>query len=80
MTAQEASARQEIIERVRHRHKRRDTLILNISNKLGVNGDLVDRILHQLVTEGVVRTEEVDGVEIVSIGKKSEDSSTIGHG
>ena len=67
---EEASARQEIIERVSHRHKRRDMLILNISNKLGVSGDFVDGILHQLVTEGVVRTEEVDGVEIVSIVNK----------
>jgi predicted ArsR family transcriptional regulator len=70
MTNEEALARQEIIERVSHKHKRREWLILNISNKLGVNGDFVQRILQQLVTEGVVRTEEVDGVEIVSIGKK----------
>jgi predicted ArsR family transcriptional regulator len=70
MMTEEASARQEIIERVSHRHKRRDMLILNISNKLGVSGDFVDGILHQLVTEGVVRTEEVDGVEIVSIVNK----------
>ena len=70
MTAEEALARQEIIERIRRKHKRRDMLIQNISDKLGVNGDFVLRILHQLVTEGVVRTEEVDGVEIVSIGKK----------
>jgi hypothetical protein len=30
----------------------------------------VDGILHQLVTEGVVKFEELNGVEIVSIGKK----------
>ena len=70
MTNEEALARQEIIERVSHKHKRREWLILNISNKLGVSGDFVQGILQQLVTEGVVRTEEVDGVEMVSIGNK----------
>ena len=80
MANEEALARQEIIERVSQKHKRRDWLILNISNKLGVKGDLVDGILHQLVTEGVVRFEELNGVEIVSIGKKLGDSSIVGHG
>jgi len=70
MITQEAAVRQEIIERVRHKHQRRDTLIQNISSKLAVNGDFVHNILHQLVTEGVVRTEEVDGEEIVSLGTK----------
>jgi len=70
MIAQEAVARQEIIERVRHKHQRREILIQNISNKLAVDGDFVRNILRQLVTEGVVRTEEVDGVEMVSMGTK----------
>ena len=80
MITKEALARQEIIERVRRKHKRRDWLIQNVSSKLEVDGNFVQTILHQLVTEGAVRIEEVDGVEIVSIGRKSGDSSTIGHG
>jgi DNA-binding IscR family transcriptional regulator len=67
MVAQEASARQEILERVRHKHQRREILIQNISNKLAVNRDFVTSILQQLVTEGVVRTDNVDGVEIVTL-------------
>ena len=70
MVAQEASARQEILERVRHKHQRREILIQNISNKLAVNRDFVTVILQQLVTEGVVRTDNVDGVEMVTLVPK----------
>jgi len=70
VTAQEASARQEIVERVRHKHQRREILIQNISNKLAVNRDFVTGILQQLVTEGVVRTDNVDGVEMVTLVPK----------
>lgn len=80
MANEEAQARQEIIERVSHKHKRRDWLVLNVSTKLGVKGDFVDGILHQLVTEGVVRFEQFNGVEMVSIGNKLKDSGSFGHG
>ncbi len=70
MTAQEALARQEILERVRHKHQRQEILIQNISNKLAVNGDFVHNILRQLITEGVVRTDDVDGVQIVTLVPK----------
>ena len=70
MISEEAATKQEIIERVRHKHQRREVLIENISNKLAVSGDFVRTVLHQLVTEGVLITEEVDGVELVSIVKK----------
>lgn len=80
MANEEAQARQEIIERVSQKHKRREWLVLNVSNKLGVKGDLVEGILHQLVSEGVVKFEQINGVEMVSIGEKSKDSGSFGHG
>ena len=40
----------------------------------------MDGILHQLVTEGVVKFEQLNGVEMVSIGNKSKDSGSFGHG
>jgi Mn-dependent DtxR family transcriptional regulator len=80
MANEEAQARQEIIERVGQKHKRREWLVLNVSNKLGVKEDFVDGILHQLATEGVVKFEQLNGVEMVSIGNKIKDSGSFGHG
>lgn len=70
MATQEAAVRQEIIERIRHKHQSLHTLLQNVSNKLAVSGDLVHAILLQLVKEGVVTSEEVNGVEIITIVKK----------
>jgi len=80
MVNEEALARQEIIERVSQKHKRREWLVLNVSNKLGIKGDFVEGILHQLVSEGLVKFEQINGVEMVSIGEKLKDSGSFGHG
>ena len=70
MMSQEAAARQELTERVRHKHQRPDILVLNVSNKLGVDRDFVNGILQRLITEGVIKNEVVSGIEMVAIVHK----------
>jgi len=70
MDAQEAAVRQEIMERVRHKHQRPGWLVQNVSNKLGVGGDIVQRILDQLVAEGALIIGDVKGIEMVSVVRK----------
>jgi DNA-binding transcriptional regulator LsrR (DeoR family) len=70
MDTREAAVRQELMERVRHKHQRPDWLIQNVSNKLGVSGDVVHGILDQLVAEGELMIGDVKGIEMVSVVKK----------
>lgn len=70
MMSQDAAVRKEILERVRHKHQRPEFLIQNISNKLAVNGEIVQRTLDQLIAEGMIMHEKVHDIEMVSIVKK----------
>lgn len=70
MMSQDAAIRKELSERVRHKHQRPDILVLNVSNKLGVNGEVVQAVLQQLITEGVIKHETVAGIEMVAIVNK----------
>jgi predicted ArsR family transcriptional regulator len=70
MMSQEAATRQELTERVRHKHQRADILVQNVSNKLGVDRDFVNGILQRLTTEGVIKNELVSGIEMVAIVHK----------
>jgi len=70
MNAQEAAVRQEILERVRHKHQRPEWLVQNVSNKLGLGGELVQHILDQLIAEGMIKHEKVHDIDMVSIVKK----------
>jgi hypothetical protein len=67
MDPQEAAVRQEIMERVRHKHQRPGWLVQNVSTKLGVSGDVVQRILDQLVAEKALILGDVKGIEMVSV-------------
>jgi len=68
--SQEAAARQELTERVRHKHQRAEWLIQNVSTKLGVDKEFVSGLLQRLITEGVIKHEVVSGIEMVSIVNK----------
>ena len=70
MMSQEAAVRQEILERVRHKHQRPEWLVQNVSNKLAVDTGSVQRILDQLITEGMIKHEKVHDIEMVSIVRK----------
>ena len=70
MNDQEAAVRLEILERVRHKHQRPGWLVQNVSAKLGVSGDVVQRILQQLITEGLIMNEAVNDIEMVSAVRK----------
>lgn len=70
MNDQEAAVRQEILERVRHKHQRPGWLVQNVSTKLGVSGDVVHRILQQLITEGLIMNAVVNDIEMVSAVRK----------
>ncbi len=70
MMSQDAAVRQEILERVRHKHQRPEFLVKNICAKLGVDGPLVRRILDQLLTEGLVMHEEINGIPKISMARK----------
>jgi hypothetical protein len=67
MEPQEAAVRQELMERVRHKHQRPEWLVLNVSNKLGVSGEVVQRILDQLVAEHQLMIGDVKGINMVSV-------------
>jgi Mn-dependent DtxR family transcriptional regulator len=70
MMSPDAAVIKELTERVRHKHQRPDILVTNVSNKLGVSGEIVNGLLQRLIAEGVIKHETVSGIEMVAIVNK----------
>lgn len=70
MTTEEVLAGKEIMQMVKVQSQERDVFVRNISNKLRIDEAIVQTVLQDLISEDIIKTEEVNGKEIISPVKK----------
>ena len=70
MITEEILARRMITMMVHTKPRERAAMIRTVSERIRIDGTIVHTFLHNLIRDGVVKSEMIEGKEIISLVKK----------